>query len=209
MEKPMNRRLLIKMVFILAAVFLGFAISACSKSASVPKELTAEEKQKIEGFDALEAKKVEYTAIPAKEQLSKEPYQKKNLLVYKFDAAGKEATDKWRRNYFGTDKFGTTLYSKDYEKLESNLAKNPAEVGTIALLPECKQVQAGQYGSTAAYQEQCELVLIDPELSAVVFRKTFLGEMDSSKSVSKSESSVTGRVNGRDIIDFLYALKKK
>jgi hypothetical protein len=205
----MNGKLVIRIVFILTAVFSGFAFSACSKSASVPTQVTAEDKQKMEGFDALEAKKAEYTAIPAKEQLSKEPYRKKSLLVYKFDPAEKEGKDKWRRNYFGTDKFGTTLFSKDYEKLESNLAKNPAEVGTIALMPECKQVHAGQYGSTAAFQEQCELVLIDPELSAVVYRKTFVGEMDSSKSVSKSESSVMGRVNGNDIIDFLYALKTK
>lgn len=141
--------------------------SACSGSSTPKKELTGEEKQKMEGFDALDAKRAEYTTIPAKEQLAKEPYFKKKFLVFGYDPAENDKKYSWRRNYFGTDQFGATLYSKDYAALESKLAKNPQEVGIIALIQECKSVNAGKYSgggsSVSASKEQCEVILIDPE----------------------------------------------
>ncbi len=210
MENRMNKNLLVCAFTALLILVSGFGFSACSSSTtSAPrKEMTAEEKNKLEGFEALDAKKAEYTAIPDKEQLAKEPYLKKKVLFLRFDPDENAESDKWKRNFFGTDKLGSSLYSKDYEKLEFRLANNPDEVGIIALMPECKSVSAGQYGSTAAFQEQCELILVDPELSADVYRQTFTGELDDSKYVS-GETSVTARVDGNEIIDFLDKLQEK
>jgi hypothetical protein len=149
--------------------------------------------------------KAEYTSMPAKEQLAKDAYRKKKLIFYRFDKDKKQ--DQWTQNDFGTDKFGSSISTEARNKLEFKLAKNPDEVGMIALMPECKSLEAGQYGSVAtAYKERCEVVLIDPELSAVVFRKTFEGELDSSKSIGKNESSVTGKVDGMRVVDFLDSL---
>ena len=191
---------------ILILVISGLVFLACSKSSSYPPiVLTEQQKREQEGRDALSAKKAEYTAIPTKEQLAKEPYRKKSLIFYRFDKTQKD--DQWSVNDFGTDKFGSSISSEAKKKLEFKLAKNPDEVGMIALLPECKSVQAGQYGSAAAaYKERCELILIDAELSAVVFRKTFEGELDSSKSLGKDERSVTAKVDGMRIADFLDSL---
>lgn len=200
------------LLIFIAAFLTTVVFSACSGSTSSPKkERTAEEKSKQEGFEALDSKKAEYSAIPAKQQLSKEPYRKKQLLVFGFDPQEKGKGNAWRRNFFGTDKMGSTLYSKDYEALEFKLAKNPEEVGIIALIPECTSVDGGKYSSggssIAASKERCEVILIDPELSAVVYRKVFEAEMDSSKTVDSRQTSVTGRVDGKKIIEFLDSLK--
>jgi hypothetical protein len=197
----MNKSSLIKAGFVLTALVSGLVFSACgsSSSSTPPKELTAEEKKKNEGIEALQAKKAEYTIIPAKEQLAKEPYRNKKLLFYRIDPETKEGSkDQWI-SYFPSD------VSRDADsKLEFKLAKSPDEVGTIALLQRCKEVAAGQYGSTAsAYKERCELVLIDRELGAVVYRKTFEGELDQIKTIYNGEKSVTGKVDMMEIVNFL------
>lgn len=194
---------------LIAAVFSG-----CGGSSSRPKkELTAEEKAKQDGFEALDKKKAEYATIPAREQIAKEPYSKKKFLVLGFDPQEKGKGDPWRRNYFGTDKMGSTLYSKDYEALEFKLARNPEEVGIIVLIPECKSVDGGKYSaggsSIAASKERCEVILIDPELSAVVYRRVFEAELDSSKTLDSGQTSVTGRVDGKKIIEFVDSIKPK
>lgn len=205
----MNRKLFANMGLMMVLIFSGYIFSACSKPALPQKELTAEEKLKKDGYQALEAKKAEYTTIPAKEQLTKEPYMKKRLIAYKYDLARSDG-DRWVKNDFGTDKLGARLSSEVTEKMENHLAKNPDEVGIIALMPECKSVNAGSYGSTAtAFKEICELILIDPELSAVVYRTTFEGELDGSKYVGASEKSITGKVDGTKIVDFLASLRAK
>jgi hypothetical protein len=198
----MNKQLLIKVGFVLTAVVSGFVVSACNKSESAPpKELTAEEKTAQEGREALTAKKAEYTTIPAKEQLAKEPYRNKKLLFYRADPDSKDA---WV-SYFPSE-----VSKEANEKLEFKLAKNPDEVGTIALLPKCKEVKAGQYGSEAwAYKEQCELILIDTELSAVVYRKFFEGEPEQMKTINKGETSVTAKADQMKIVDFLDRLPRK
>jgi hypothetical protein len=206
----MNRHFLTA-ALLLSTAFTGLIFSACGKSspASPPKELTAEEKRVIEGKKALWDKKAEYAKIPAKEQLAKEPYLKKGLVFYRFDKDKKGTPDEWQQNDFGTDKFGSSVSSEATKRLEFRLAQSPEEVGIVALMPECKSVRAGSYGSSAAFQEQCEVVLVDPELQAVVYRKTFAGELDSSKYMSGKESSVTARVDGLTVADFLYSLKSK
>lgn len=202
----MNKHLLIKAGFVLTAVVSGFVFSACGSSSKPlpPKELTEEEKKAKDGREALEAKKAEYTTIPSKEQLSKEPYRNKKLLFYRVDPEDKDGKDQWI-SYFSSE-----VSKEANEKLEFKLAKSPDEVGTIALLQKCKEVEAGQYGSLArAYKEQCELVLIDTEMSAVVYRKIFEGEPDQIKTISKGETSVTAKVDQIEIVNFLDRLPRK
>ncbi|HEX8250441.1 MAG TPA: hypothetical protein VF599_19860 [Pyrinomonadaceae bacterium] len=202
----MNKQLLIKAGLILTAAASGFVFSACDSSSapSPPKELTEEEKKATEGREALAAKKAEYTTIPAKEQLAKEPYRNKKLIFFR------QSKNEWV-NSFGFDENSKTIEANS--KMEYKLAKSPDEVGTIALLPECKEVSAGSYtvgsGSLPATKERCELILIDPELSAVVYRKIFEGELESIKTLYNAEKSVTAKVDRMKIVDFLDRLTRK
>jgi hypothetical protein len=206
-ENLMNKQLLIKVVFVLTAAVSGFGFLACGSSYTPepPKELTEEEKKAKKGLEDLAAKKAEYTTIPAKEQLAKEPYRNKNLIFFRLNK------DEWIMNDFGFDENSKTNEAKT--KLEYKFAESPDEVGTIALLPECKEVSAGSYtvGSSAIppTKERCELILIDRELSAVVYRKIFEGELDSIKTLYNAETSVTAKVDRMKIVDFLDYMDKK
>ena len=207
----MKKKSLINFSFILIGTFSGVVFSACGSSStpSKPAEMTEEQKKAQEGREALETKKAEYTTMPAKEQLAKEPYRNKSLIFYRSEK------DKWVTNDFGfgTDSEGIRNSNEATTKLRFKLAENPAEVGTIALLPECKEVSAGSYtvgsGAIPAYKERCELILIDPELSAVVYRKIFEGELESIKTLYNAEKSVTAKVDRMEIVDFLDRLSKK
>lgn len=202
----MNKQLLIKVGFVLMAVVSGFVFSACGSSYTPlpPKELTEEEKKAKEGREGLEAKKAEYTTIPAKEQLAKEPYRNKKLIFFR------QSKSEWM-NSFGFDENSKTTEANS--KMEYKLAENPEEVGTIALLPECKEVSAGSYtvgsNSIPATKERCELILIDPELSAVVYRKIFEGKLENIKTLYNAEKSVTAKVERMEIVDFLDRLIRK
>lgn len=199
-----------------AAFIITFALSgflACGDSSSTtskPAEMTEEQKKAEDGRKALAAKKAEYTIVPAKEQLAKEPYRNRSLIFYRFDKDRKE--DKWVMNDFGfgADSAGNASTNEAATKLRFKLAENPDEVGTIALLPECKNIEAGQYGSAAmAYKERCELILIDKELPAVIYRKIFEGEPESIKTIYNGETSVTAKVDRMKIVDFLSYLNRK
>jgi hypothetical protein len=207
----LNKKSLIKLGFILIGTFSGFIFSACNKSSAPysPPEMTEEQKKAQAGREGLEAKKAEYTTIPAKTQLAKEPYRNKSLIFYRNEK------DKWIMNDFGfgSDSDGVKNSNEATTKLRFKLAESPDEVGTIALLPECKEVSAGTYtvgsGAIPAYKERCELILIDPELSAVVYRKVFEGELESIKTLYNAEKSVTAKVERMKIVDFLNYLDKK
>lgn len=211
----MNKKLLANIGAALVMMFVGSFFLACGNSSSTPSpspEMTEEQKKAKEGREALDAKKAEYTTIPAKQQLAKEPYRNKSLIFYRFNKDGKDEKDKWVMNDFGfgADSAGNTSTNEAATKLRFKLAENPDEVGTIALLPECKSVEAGQYGSAAmAYKERCELILIDKELSAVVYRKIFEGEPESIKTLYNGEKSVTAKIDRMKIVDFLSYLNKK
>lgn len=212
----MNKKSLFNFAVASVVMCAGLSFSACggssSSTPSTPTEMTEEQKKAKEGGEALAAKKTEYTTIPAKEQLVKEPYRNKSLIFYRFDKDRKDEKDKWVMNDFGfgTDSSGVKNTNDAAVKLRFKLAENPDEVGTIALLPECKNVEAGQYGSAAlAYKERCELILIDKELAAVVYRKIFEGEPESIKTLYNGETSVTAKVDRMKIVDFLNYLDKK
>lgn len=204
----MNKKLVSNVSTALVTMFVGLGLLACGSSgtSSTPTEMTEEQKKSNEGREALEAKKAEYTTIPAKEQLAKEPYKNKSLIFFR-----QKKTEWVSMNDFGFDEYSKT--NEANSKLQYKLAENPGEVGTIALLPECKEVSAGSYtvgsNSIPAYKERCELILIDPELSAVVYRKIFEGELESMKTLYNAEKSITAKVDRMAIVDFLARLGKK
>jgi hypothetical protein len=114
---------------------------------------------------------------------------------------------------FGSDSAGVKDTNEAKSKLEYDFAENPDQVGTIALLPPCKEASAGSYtvgsGSIPASKERCELILIDRELGAVVYRKIFEGELESIKTLYNAEKSVTAKVDRMKIVEFLDSLKEK
>lgn len=207
----MNKQLLIKAGFVLTALVSGLVFSACGSSSTPykPTEMTEEQKKAEEGREGLKAKKAEYTTIPAKEQLAKEPYKNKSLIFFR------QSKSEWVMNDFGlgADSEGVRNTNEADSKLKYKLAEHPDKVGTIALLPECREVSAGTYtvgsGAIPAYKERCEVILIDPELSAVVYRKIFEGELESIKTLYNAEKSVTAKIDRMKIVDFLEGLRDK
>ncbi|CAN5819184.1 hypothetical protein BH20ACI4_BH20ACI4_17710 [soil metagenome] len=213
----MNKKLMVNLgiALVMLCACVGFLACGGSDTPSKPTEMTEEQKKAQEGREALATKKEEYTTIPAKEQLAKEPYRIKSLIFFRFSKDRKDEPGKWVINDFGfgTDSDGVKNTNEANSKLEFKLAENPDEVGTIALLPECKEVSAGSYtvgsDSLPAYKEHCELILIDPELSSVVYRKIFEGELESIKTLYNAEKSVTAKVDRMKIVDFLNSLTEK
>lgn len=216
----MSKKLPVNVAAALVMIFVGLVFLACDSSSSTSESspspgLTEEQKKAKDGREALDAKKAEFTTIPAKEQLAKEPYRNKQLVFYRFNKKATDEKDKWVMNDFGfgSDTSGVQNTNEAGTELRFKLAESPEEVGTIALLPECKEVSAGAYtvgsGSIPAYKEQCELILIDRGLSAVVYRKVFEGELDSIKTLYNAEKSVTANVDRMKIVKFLSYLEKK
>ena len=202
--------IMVKALLVLTIIFVitGFLACGTSSTTSEPTKVPEEQNKAKAGREALEAKKAEYTTLPAKEQLAKEPYKNKSLIFFR------KSKDEWVMNDFGfgADSEGVRNTNEASTKLKFKVAENPDEVGMIALLPECKGVSAGLYtvgsDSIPATKEQCELILIDPDLSAVVYRKNFEGELESIKTLYNAEKSVTAKVDRMEIVDFLSYLKE-
>lgn len=213
----MDKNLMVKLSSLLILMFVSVGFLACrgSDAPETPPEMSTEQKEEQEGLEALRAKSAEYTTIPANEQLAEEPFKNKKLIFFRFSKGSKDEPGEWIMNDFG---FGDSVEGvrkawETHSELDFKLAKKPTEVGTIALLPECKYVDAGSYtvdsGSIPASKEHCELILIDPELSAVVFRKIFEGKLESNVTLYNSEKSVIAEVDRMKIVDFLNSLSDK
>jgi hypothetical protein len=106
------------------------------------------------------------------------------------------------------------LYHDQPYQLKDLFAQAPDEVGTIALIPDCQLLSIGNYQVSAGYTlpgyiEKCELTLVDPAISAVVYRKQFAGKVEKEVKVDKGQNKIVGSVPRAEIYDFLTSLPHK
>jgi hypothetical protein len=138
-----------------------------------------------------------FSQIPAREQLTDQPYIKGRVLVVtkKPDQASLEMTQQ--------------AYYWPSDRATEVLAQAPEQVGTVALLNYSKE-EAGSYkvvegsGGVSAYREVCELILIDRSIPAVIHRKTFRGpEPASATSVSHYQTEVITPVDLTELRNYI------
>ena len=190
-----KRSALICLVTVWSTLILSCSLSSKS-SAPDPEAQKRYANQK-----ALEAKTAEFTVMPTKVQLVKEPYLKGKIAFYR------QLSGTWYLENFD-DQY------KDKPKVQALFAQAPDEVGTIVLIPDCAQTKKGEYEVSAgynlpAYIEKCEVSLIDPATSTVIYRKDFTGRLDKETKVDKTQSEVVGFVDKAEIYDFLTSLTRK
>ncbi len=187
------------MLALVGFVFLGLLSTACGESAAPPKpasrspELIELEK----GIKALEDDKDKYIKIPEKVQLVKEPYYENKIAYYEFN----EEESRWGHMRFGGS--GDSVIRKFAEK--------PDEVGTVVLRTDkCSDVRVGQYGTMAAYARDCEVLIIDPKIPAVIYKTSVQAVLkDDSKRVKPDQSYYVEKISSDVMKDFFAKLPEK
>ena len=187
----------------LVAMWITIALGcSLSKSFSKSSAVDPEAQKKHEKRKALEDKTAQLATIPAKVQLVKEASLKGKLAFYT------QAGGTWYLENF------SDLYHDQPYQLKDLFAQAPDEVGTIALIPDCQLLSIGNYQVSAGYTlpgyiEKCELTLVDPAISAVVYRKQFAGKVEKEVKVDKGQNKIVGSVPRAEIYDFLTSLPHK
>lgn len=168
-------------------------------------DLYAEESKMQNAFDEKES---QFTKMPSKTQLVKEPYIKGKAAFY---SEQKEIGDK--TGIWLLDNRLTALDTSGFEKSVKDVtAQTPDEVQTI-VLRKCQQVFKGNYvveGRTIpGYIWRCDLTIIDRELEAVVFRKNFQSKLETEVSVLAGDEEIDAGIPYDKIYEFLGGLPRK
>ena len=175
-----------------AALFMSAWLSGCGDSERYKAE---------EQFGPINKKLMasvgDLTSVPAKTELTAEPYVKGKIAVFQaFGTKGKDT------NY--------VTQIAHFRELEEFYATTPEEVGTVALL-NCKTTQKGVYKTDdgkelPAQAEDCELTMIDRSKAAVIFRKMF--EKTPSQESRAYGNTVARESAQTDILQFLKGLPR-
>ena len=203
------------------AVICAASFSGCVKRSTSQGEykrpLSAKEEADIAAMrklEALKAKSSEYLALPAKVQLTTEPYINKKIALFK-TWQGSQGPDQELQNYYAS------FNLPGEEAINEALAKSPDDVGTIVLVEDntkekgCKEIPKGNYKDPetgdiyGGYVEVCELTIIDHQIPAVIFRKKFEGKLDDKEYVRKDAGRILGRVDYAEVYKFLTGLPRK
>jgi len=142
----------------------------------------------------------EYSKEPAKELITETPYLKGKIVLL-HSGSGKYAPYRNLSEEFDA-KFGS-IYASD-----------PADVQTVVLIKEDK-VNGGTYvdangkprASAAGFE--CKLTIIDREMGAVIFRKTFKPTFKDTAKVDTQHETVYAAETISDVIDFLGKLERR
>lgn len=181
-------------------MFLGCGASEKFVSQESPSPTltpTASPDSNTRKSDVFVEREAEFTRLPAKVQLAKEPYIKGKIVVYEklLKIAEKDVTWTHYTN------FGFNGYDYD-EKFKNIYAKTPEETQTV-VLNSCQQIKLGDYEieptgggdkrKLPGLGWKCGVTLIDRTIPAVVYRKTFESER------SVLGPVVLGKVYGKHI----------
>jgi hypothetical protein len=180
-----------------------------------------------ENRDLIQKNSDEYSRLPAKTQLAKEPYLKNKLVILEqrtstetLEGKKLEASDRRERFWIMYDLdrgIGDTSYPKVKTKKLSALT--PDDVGTVVLL-KFRADKIGTYSSMGegkekrdpvpAFQWSCDLTLVDRSIPAVIYKKSFKGkEPDMVTMVSRNTTYVDGNKPFKEIDEFLSNLPQK
>lgn len=142
----------------------------------------------------------ELTSVPAKSELSDQPYIKGKIAVF--------TRTKLKSGYVRGGAYLQDIFY--FRGLDDVYAATADEVGTVALL-DCTTTDKGTYKTDdgkeyPAEVEDCELTMIDRSKAAVVFKKMF--EKTPSEERIVSGTSVLRQTTHLDILPFLKRLPR-
>jgi hypothetical protein len=202
----MSRNLVVK-VLIAVMIFLmsGCGLLSNNKQSQQPTPSPSATPKTVEAKDLFAPKEAELTKLPAKTQLTNEPYIKGKAVLYNqtLSLNDKAKGEKTRWN------FDSQFF---YEKVP--VAQNPGEVGTV-ILKKCYEIPLGSYEKQfteekiPAYGWKCEVTIIDKTISAVIHRKTFQSQLKDSKPIGKDDKETRESPPIIEIYKFLNSLPQK
>ena len=152
--------------------------------------------------------------LPARVQLTKEPYFKGKAAFYSYDVELKEPDHFWLLdNDLRGDFSGYDLKIKDVT------AQTPEEVETV-VLRKCQQIRKGTYriyskttdatlNTVPAYIWRCELTIVDRTIPAVIHRKKFESTLEETGSATGREEEFDAGIPYEEIYDFLACLPRR
>jgi len=174
-------------------------------------------------FDLLDSKADEFGKLPKKVQIGAQPYLKGKLFVVeareKYFHAYDPSTTGCRFSKECSSDAGCSATSVDV--FQDIRARSPEEVQTVALIT-CRKVKRGDYEQVSGakkgekvpgYDMNCDLVLVDHTIPAVIYKKTFNSELlafeDSSGLAHTGEKELVARTPHREMDSFLLGLPRK
>jgi hypothetical protein len=207
-----------KLMVFCGFIVFGTMVFGCSMfkfqeqkaNANYTPKLSKEDQAVVDKFrqlDTFKTRQKEFTVLPEKVQLTKEPYLKGKVAVYKTSSL---ETVLWH-GYLTPDQEA---------KMKDLLAQTADEVGTVVWLADnskkdaCPEIKKSDYKVEGearirgAYVEVCEMTIIDITIPAVVFRKKFEGVLKDTEFVRKDDY-IRARVNDMQFYDFLSSLPRK
>ena len=151
------------------------------------------------------SKEAELTKLPAKTQLTDQPYIKGEAVLFKQETP-REKKAKGEKARWG---FDLELSNK---KIPA--AKKPEDVGTV-ILNSCNEIPIGSYEGydlgtkIPAYGQKCDVTIIDKTIPAVIYRKTFQSQLEKNEIVTRDTKEIKKLPPSTEIYNFLESLPKK
>lgn len=162
---------------------------------------------------AFNVREDELRKLPARVQLTKEPYIRGKAAFYSYDVElGEEPLwlldNDLRGDFSGYD-----------QKIKDVTAQMPEEVETV-VLRRCQQVRKGTYriyskatdatlNTVPAYIWRCELTIVDRTIPAVIHRKRFESTLEETGSATGHEEEFDAGIPYEEIYEFLAALPRR
>lgn len=201
----MSRNLAVKsLVAVMIFLMSGCGSSSQNKQSQQPTPSPGETPKTVEVKDLFAPKETELTKLPAKTQLTNEPYIKgKAVLYYQTIPLKKAAGEKtpW-------------VFDQQLSYKKVPVARNPEEVGTV-ILRICNEISLGSYETQfteekiPVYGSKCEVTIIDKTIPAVIHRKTFQTKLNDHKIIGKDAKEIRESPPLIEIYNFLESLPQK
>jgi hypothetical protein len=179
-------------------------------SDSAPRPAPAPDviKQTVEKRYAFAAKEAEFVKLPAKVQLTREPYLKGKAAFYFRDVE----TGKKDKYWILDNKLNETLASGYETKIKDVTAQTPDEVETV-VLGQCRQLRKGELVVPGKiiprYIWRCEVTIVDRTIGAVIHRKTFESRLEKEAPVNNDADKIEAPVPYSEIYGFLGGLPRR
>ncbi len=203
----MSRNLVIKsLVAMMIFLMSGCGLLSSNKQSQQPTPSPSATPKRVEAKELFAPKEAELTKLPAKTQLTKEPYIKGKPVTY-FQSISTEKKAKAEKILW--------LFQQDEAYTKIAAAQNPEEVGTV-ILQKCEEMETpiGNYETETgkkipAYGWKCEVTIIDKTIPAVIHRKTFQSPLRDSVPIRQTAKEIREPPPSVEMKDFLNSLPQK
>ena len=202
---------LIKTSLLLTAIFslgnCGFTGNSGDKETVNSSPATATPKV-VKPYELFQPKAAEFSKLPAKVQLTSQPYIKGKAVYYLQRITLKDKSEKKPTGW---------IYNEFPPFPLAIIAKTPEEVETV-ILEKCDEISLGSYArgnlggkaeTIPAFGWKCEIAIVDKTIPAVVYRKTFQNKLEELKLISGSGKEDRAAPPTNEIGEFLKSLPQK